>query len=233
MKAVAAIATYNEAENIERLIHAVLAAGLGLEVLVIDDNSPDGTGRIAESLAAETSLVHVIHRPGKLGLGTATLEAVRFAVHGAYDVLITMDADFSHDPKYLPAILARIEDCDVVVGSRYVHGGGVVNWPIARRLSSFLVNLYCSVVFRLDVHDYSGAYRAYRRWVLEEILSQTFISRGYSFQEEMLARCARAGARLSEVPIVFVDRNLGTTKANYAEMLRSGFTLLRLGLWGL
>lgn len=231
MKALVAIATYNEAENIEPLVRAVFAQNLPIEVLVIDDSSPDGTGEIADRLAAENPLVHVIHRPGKLGLGTATLEAVKFAIDREYDILITMDADFSHDPKHLPAFIEKMAHCDVVVGSRYIHGGGVVNWPVSRRLSSFLVNLYCTFVFRLPLHDYSGAYRAYRRWVLEKIHPQKFISRGYSFQEEMIVRCGRAGARFGEVPIVFVDRLLGATKANRAEMLRSGLALLRLGLW--
>ena len=232
MKKIAAIATYNEAENIERLIRQILLLGLGLEILVIDDNSPDGTGAIADRLAADTGQVKVIHRGGKLGLGTATLEAVRFAVENSYDVLVTMDADFSHDPKYLPAILAKADFYDVVIGSRYVSGGGVVNWPLSRRIMSGLVNLYCTVVFRVPVHDYSGAYRAYKRWVLEGIDPGAFLSKGYSFQEEMLVKCARQKARIAEVPIVFVDRAEGATKANRAEMIRSGFALLRLGLWG-
>ncbi len=144
MNSLAAIATYNEAENIRPLIEAILALDLGLDILVIDDNSPDGTGRIADDLAEECSGVSVIHREGKLGLGTATIAAVRYAVDSGYDCLITMDADFSHDPKYLPALLEKIESADVVVGSRYIHGGGTVNWPVSRRLSSFLVNLFCS-----------------------------------------------------------------------------------------
>lgn len=233
MNSLVAIATYNEAENIRPLIEAILALELGLDILVIDDNSPDGTGRIADDLAEECSRVSVIHREGKLGLGTATIAAVRYAVDSGYECLITMDADFSHDPKYLPALLEKIESADVVVGSRYIHGGGTVNWPLSRRLSSFLVNLFCSFFLRLGVHDYSGAYRAYRRWVLEKVEGQEFLSSGYSFQEEMLARCGRAGARFEEVPIVFVDRAAGATKANRAETLRSGLTLLRIGLWGL
>jgi dolichol-phosphate mannosyltransferase len=229
MKTIAAIATYNEAENIERLIRQILDLGLGLDILVIDDNSPDGTGKIADRLAGETGVVKVIHRPGKLGLGTATLAAVKYALDNGYEVLVTMDADFSHDPKYLPEILARLSGLDIVIGSRYVPGGGVVNWPFARRMMSFMVNSYCRALFRLGVHDYSGAYRAYKRWVLEKIDPSTIISRGYSFQEEMLVRCARAGAKLGEVPIVFVDRAEGATKANRAEMLKSSLTLLRLG----
>lgn len=232
MKRIVAIATYNEAENIEKLVRGILSLGLGLEVLVIDDNSPDGTGEIAEGLAAETGMVKVVHRPGKLGLGTATLEAVKYAVENSYDILVTMDADFSHDPKYLPAMLAKSKDYDVVVGSRYVRGGGVVNWPLSRRLMSFAVNFYCRVMLGLDAHDCSGAYRAYKRWVLEGIDAEKFISRGYSFQEEMLARCSRQKAKIGEVPIVFVDRAKGATKANRAEMIRSSLALLRLGLWG-
>jgi len=231
VKRLAAIATYNEADNIERLLRRIIELEPDLEILVIDDNSPDGTGAIADRLAAETGRVKVIHRPGKMGLGTATLEAVRFSVENRYDILVTMDADFSHDPKYLPAILGKTGEYDVVIGSRYVPGGGVVNWPLSRRVMSFLVNLYCKVVFRLPAHDHSGAYRAYRRWVLEKIDPSKFISKGYSFQEEMLVRCARAGARIGEVPIIFVDRAKGATKANKAEMLRSSLALLRLGLW--
>lgn len=231
MKRLVAIATYNEAENIERLISDILALDLSLEVLVIDDNSPDGTGDIADRLAQETGKVAVIHREGKLGLGTATLAGVAYAVEKEYDVLVTMDADFSHDPKYLPAMLDRLSSFDIVVGSRYVSGGGVVNWPASRRAMSFLVNLFCSVMFRLTTHDYSGAYRAYRGWVLAKINPDDFVSKGYSFQEEMLVRCARAGATIGEVPIVFVDRAEGATKANRAEMIRSSLALLRLGFW--
>lgn len=231
MKTLAAIATYNEAENIERLIRQILALDLRLEVLVIDDNSPDGTGLIADRLAAETGAVRVIHRPGKLGLGTATLAAVRYAVENGYDCLVTMDADFSHHPKYLPAILERASDHDVVIGSRYVKGGGVENWPFSRRLMSGTVNLYCRLVLRLGARDCSGGFRAYRRWVLETIDKTVFMSRGYSFQEEMLMKCAMAGASIAEVPIVFVDRASGATKANLKEMVRSTLVLLRLGLW--
>jgi len=232
MKTLIGIATYNEAENLEPLVRAILGLGLDLEILVVDDNSPDGTGEIADRLAAETGAVHVLHRPGKLGLGTATLAAVDFALENDYDCLVTMDADFSHDPLRIGAFLEKVREADVVVGSRYTSGGGVVNWPFGRRLSSFLVNLFCSFFFRLGVRDYSGAYRAYRRWVLEKVAGERFVSRGYSFQEEMLVKCARAGARLAEVPIVFVDRTAGATKADRTEMLRSGLALLRLALWG-
>jgi dolichol-phosphate mannosyltransferase len=232
VKTLAAIATYNEAENIERLVRAILDLDLGIEVLVVDDNSPDGTGALAEKLASETGKVRVLHRPRKLGLGTATLDAVRFAVDNGYDVLVTMDADFSHDPRYLPAMLDKSAQCDIAIGSRYVAGGGVENWPPGRRAMSFLVNAYCRVFFRLGVRDYSGAYRAYRRWVLEKLEPRSFVSKGYSFQEEMLLRCARQGARICEVPIVFVDRAEGATKANWREMVRSSLVLLRLGLWG-
>ena len=232
MRRIVGIATYNEAENIERLVRRILELDLALDVLVIDDNSPDGTGAIADRLAAETGRVRVIHRPGKLGLGTATLAAVKYAVDSGYDVLVTMDADFSHDPKYLPAMLAKLDGgYDIVVGSRYVSGGGVVNWPLARRAMSFMVNFYCRMLFRLPAHDYSGAFRAYRSWVLARLDPARFISRGYSFQEEMLVRCAKKGAGIGEVPIVFVDRTEGATKANRAEMIRSSLTLLRLGLW--
>ena len=140
MRRIVGIATYNEAENIERLVRRILDLGLDLEVLVIDDSSPDGTGAIADRLAEETGRVRVVHRPGKLGLGTATLAAVKYAVDNGYDVLVTMDADFSHDPKYLPALVARLDEgYDIVIGSRYVSGGGVVNWPLARRAMSFMV----------------------------------------------------------------------------------------------
>jgi dolichol-phosphate mannosyltransferase len=232
MKRIVGIATYNEAENIERLVRRVLDLGLDLEVLIIDDSSPDGTGVIVDRLAEETGRVRVVHRPGKLGLGTATLAAVKYVVDNGYDVLVTMDADFSHDPKYLPAMLTKLDEgYDIVIGSRYVSGGGVVNWPLARRAMSFMVNFYCRMFFRLPAHDYSGAYRAYRSWVLARLDPARFVSKGYSFQEEMLVRCAKKGARIGEVPIVFVDRTEGATKANRAEMIRSSITLLRLGLW--
>ena len=200
------------------------------DVLVIDDNSPDGTGQLADELAAADRRIHVLHRPGKLGLGTATLAAMRFAMEQDYELLVNLDADFSHHPRYLPALLSGMAAHDVMIGSRYVSGGGCENWPIKRRLMSWGVNTLSRVLLRLPVHDTSGAYRCYRIARLREVPLEKIVSRGYSFQEELLYLCRRAGLRFGETPIIFADRRAGTSKVNTREAVRSMSLLVYLGV---
>lgn len=222
-------ATYNERDNLSRLIAEIHKAVPAADVLVIDDNSPDGTGRLADELAAADPRIHIIHRAGKLGLGTAILTGLRYAMDHDYDVVVNMDADFSHHPRYLPALLQGMKRCDVMIGSRYVPGGGTVNWPLSRRLMSAGVNLLVRVSMRLSARDTSGGYRAYRVAKLRDVDLDNLISRGYSFQQEVLYRCRQAGCRIGETPILFEDRRLGATKANVKEIVRSLATIVYLG----
>lgn len=224
------LATYNERDNLAPLVREIHAVLPDADILVIDDNSPDGTGRLADELAVADPRVHVLHRPGKLGLGTATLAAMHYAIDRGYDDLINMDADFSHHPRYLPALVAGMARADVVIGSRYVPGGGVENWPLSRQLMSAGVNILVRVLLRVPARDTSGAFRCYRVRKLRATDLDGIISRGYSFQEEVLYRCHRAGCRLAETPILFENRRAGSSKVNLKEAARSMGILLWLGL---
>ncbi|HJZ58986.1 MAG TPA: polyprenol monophosphomannose synthase, partial [Gemmataceae bacterium] len=224
------LATYNEAGNIAALIEEIHRYVPQAHVLVIDDNSPDGTGKIADELAAKDSRIHVLHRPGKLGLGTATLAAMQYAMDQGYDYLQNMDADFSHPPRYLPGILAGMSKYDVMIGSRYTKGGGTQNWPLPRRVISQSVNLMVRFLFRMPVKDASGAYRCYRVSKLREAHLERTKSRGYSFQQEVLFRCYKARCKLGEYPILFENRRAGASKVNRQEAIRSISMLLYLGL---
>src|SRR5262245_16671325 len=205
-RTIVSIATYNERENLPDLIAGIHQNLPEADILVVDDNSPDGTGELADQLAAQDRRIHVLHRAGKLGLGTAIMAAMRYAIANQYEYHINMDADFSHHPRYLPALVAGMDQSDVMIGSRYVKGGGVVNWPWKRQLSSRGVNMLACALLRLPVRDTSGAYRCYRVSKLAQLDLDAIWSRGYSFQEEILYRCRRAGCRLRETPIVFEDR---------------------------
>ncbi len=224
------LATYNEAGNIAALIADIQKVVPHADVLVIDDNSPDGTGRIAGELSERDPRVHVLHRPGKLGLGTATLAAMKFAMTQGYDYLLNMDADFSHPPRYLPGILAGMSKYDVMIGSRYVRGGGTENWPLPRRVISQTVNMLVRFLFRMPVKDASGAFRCYRVSTLRDAELNRVRSRGYSFQQEVLFRCHKAGAKLGEYPILFENRRAGASKVNRKEAVRSISMLLYIGL---
>jgi dolichol-phosphate mannosyltransferase len=224
------LATYNEAANIASLIADIHAVVPNADILVIDDNSPDGTGKIVEDLRAKDSRIHILHRPGKLGLGTATLAAMNFAMEHNYDYLQNMDADGQHPPRYLPGILAGMSRFDVMIGSRYVQGGGTQNWPLPRRIISRTVNMLVRILFRMPVKDASGAYRCYRVSKLREAHLERTRSRGYSFQQEVLFRCHKAGCTIGEYPILFENRRGGTSKVNRKEALRSIGMILYLGL---
>jgi len=207
------VPTYNERENLPRLVPMILDQDPRLEVLVIDDASPDGTGEIADRLAADNPRVHVMHREGKLGLGTAYLAGFRWGLERGYDWIFEMDADFSHDPAHLPQFLESLQEYDLVLGSRYLGGRvTVVNWPIARLLLSYYANVYARFVTGLPVADATGGFKAFRREVLAGIDLDRVESEGYAFQIEMSMRAWKKGFRIAEIPIVFVDRTLGESK---------------------
>lgn len=224
------LATYNERDNLAVIVRAIHEAVPSADILVTDDNSPDGTGKLADELAAADPRIRVLHRPGKLGLGTAYLAAIRYAIERDYDLLLTMDADLSHSPRHLPALLAGMKDADVMIGSRYVPGGGTANWPLTRRLMSRGLNLAVRLLLRLPAKDTSGGFRCYRVALLKRAPLDRLRSAGYSFLEELLFRCRQAGAAVGEVPIVFENRRAGASKLNAGEMVRSLYHLLRLGV---
>jgi dolichol-phosphate mannosyltransferase len=223
-------ATYNEHDNLRPLLAEISAAMPAAEILVIDDNSPDGTGKLADELAAADPRVHVLHRAGKLGLGSAILAGMRYAIEHNYDLFVNMDADFSHHPRYLPALVAGTARNDVMIGSRYVRGGGTENWPLSRRAMSMSINTLTRILMRLPARDTSGGYRCYRVAKLRQARLDRMISKGYSFQQEVLYRCRRAGCRIGETPIVFADRRAGVTKVNTREAVRSMAVILFIGL---
>lgn len=224
------VATYNEIENLPALVEAIWQVAPQADVLVIDDNSPDGTGRWCDDRSAAEPRLFCVHRAGKLGLGTATIAGMKYAIENGYDFVLNMDADFSHHPRYIPAILGAMDKADVSIGSRYCPGGGTKDWPFTRRLMSWAVNTYARLLLGLTPRDTSGAFRCYRVSLLEQLDFDAIISRGYSFQEEILWRLKRVGARMSETPIIFADRERGQSKINQAEALSALWIILRLGL---
>jgi len=224
------LATYNERDNLPRLLDEILAVVPTADVLVIDDNSPDGTGGVADERAAADPRVRVLHRTGKLGLGTAILAGMRYAIDGHYDLVLNMDADFSHHPRYLPALLAGMHKYDVMIGSRYIPGGGTANWPWSRRMMSWGVGTLVRLLLRIPARDTSGAFRCYRVAKLRQVDFAALISRGYSFQQEVLWRCLRAGCTIGETPIFFENRRAGASKVNPYEAARSLGVLVYLGV---
>ncbi len=224
-------ATYNERENIAVLIERVLAVSPELQLLIVDDDSPDGTGQIALSLTEHTPRLHVLVRRGRRGLGTAILEGFELGRRQGFDVAVNMDADFSHDPADIPRLLAALEPVggrpvDVVVGSRRVPGGQTVGWPLSRHVASRLVGWFTRWVMWVPIRDASSGFRAVRLAIFDR-LSGPF-AQGYAFQEDLLWRVHRTGGRLAEVPITFTDRQRGASKADFAESRRSIGELLRL-----
>ena len=224
------VPTYDEAENILPLCGEVLAVASGIEVLVVDDASPDGTGDlVAERMQSEPRL-HLLRRAGKLGLGTAYLAGFRYALDHGFDQVFTMDGDFSHNPRYIPQMLAAMERFDVVIGSRYVAGGGVVNWPFFRRVLSRFANLYARVLLRLPVRDCTAGFRCYAAEVLECVEPFAIQASGYSFLEEMVFRVCRSGFRVGEIPIVFEQRRAGSSKIDSPEIYRAAWHVLATAL---
>jgi len=225
------LATYNEAGNLRPLVETIRQFSPHASILIIDDNSPDGTGRIADELRETLPDVHVIHRPGKLGLGTATLAAIRHAIENDFDYLLNLDADFSHPPRFIPDLLKGMTGHDVMIGSRYVTGGGVEGgFTLKRRIMSSGINGYARLVLGLTSRDNSGAFRCYRVSKLAEIDLESVRSRGYSFQEEILFWCQTVGCRIGETPILFENRRSGTSKINMREAGSALWILLQLGL---
>jgi len=204
--------TFNEKENIEAIVTAVLKQDTSVHVLIVDDNSPDGTGAIADRMAAADPRVFALHRAGKLGLGTAYIHGFKWAIERRFDYIFEMDADFSHNPDYIPDFLTAIQDHDLVLGSRYISGVNVINWPMSRLLLSYYANVYSRLVTGLPVRDATGGFKCFRREALEAIDLDRVRSNGYTFQIEMSLRVWRRKMRIIEIPIVFVDRQRGTSK---------------------
>jgi dolichol-phosphate mannosyltransferase len=223
------LCTYNERENLGALVPEIRRTLPDADVMVIDDGSPDGTGALADELSASEPRVRVLHRAGKLGLGSAILAGMRRAIADGYDFVINMDADFSHDPRHLPALVACMERADVAIGSRYVPGGGIEGWGPLRHFMSRGINWYARLLLGLSTRDNSGAYRCYRCSKLAQINLDRVRARGYAFQEEILFHCRLAGCRFAETPIVFHDRRYGTSKINWRESAAALWIILRLG----
>ena len=230
------IATYNEIENLPGLTDEVFRHAPNVDLLVVDDNSPDGTGRWCDERAAEDERICVIHRPGKLGLGSATIAGMRYAIEHSYAYVLIMDADFSHHPRYSPTMRAGMDEdggkssVDVMIGSRYVKGGRVEGWPLRRRLMSRAINLYARCLLGLRIRDCSGAFRCFRTDVLKQVDFDKIHSSGYSFLEEIYWHLKRNGARFRETPIVFVDRKQGQSKINMREAVAALWSIFRLGV---
>ena len=229
MKPTVIVPTYNEHENIVLLVPELLALPVGLNVLVVDDNSPDSTGLIVEEMAAREPRLSVIHRPGKLGLGTAYIAGFKKALATGAERILTMDADYSHHPRYIPAMIERSQTADLVIGSRYVHGGGAMGRSLPLRLVSYSGNAFAKIVLGLRAMDCTAGFRCYRRDVLEAIDLDSIISNGYSFLIEMLYLVQRRGWTVAEVPICYMDRQLGASKISRTEVTRALYTVVRLG----
>lgn len=239
-KLLVTVATYNEIENLPRLVDEIFQFVPQADLLVIDDNSPDGTGAWCDRQSQADPRVHCLHRAGKLGLGTATIAGMKYAIEHGYKLVLNMDADFSHHPRYLPALLAGMEPADgpvsngpaidVMIGSRYIPGGGIEGWPWKRHFMSRGINLYARWLLGLKSTDCSGAFRCYRVSLLEKLDFGRVRSRGYSFQEEILWHLKRVGARFGETPIVFVDRVEGASKIDLKEAGASLWIIMKLGL---
>jgi dolichol-phosphate mannosyltransferase len=226
------IPTYNEADNLEPIVARVRAAVPEADILVADDNSPDGTGDIAEKLALADDHVHVLHRPGKQGLGAAYLAGFGWALDRGYGAVVEMDADGSHDPAELPSLLAALADSDLVVGSRWVRGGTVRNWPRSREVLSRGGNAYARIMLGLSVHDATGGFRAYRASTLHDIGLHSVKSQGYCFQIDLTLRAARAGKKVVEVPITFTERTRGQSKMSQAIVLEALWKVTEWGITG-
>ena len=226
MRSLVVLPSYNEAENVLPLSADVLSRGASIEVLVVDDNSPDGTGELVAKAALEDPRLHLLTRPAKLGIGSAYLAGFRWALDRDFDRILTMDCDYSHHPRYLPDVLAAMKDADTVVGSRYVPGGGVSNWSLRRRALSRFANTYTRILLRVSVHDCTAGFRCYSREVLEHVDPFSIKASGYSFLEEMVWRIDRSGFRIVETPIVFEDRHRGVSKIDQREIFRAALHVL-------
>jgi len=233
MKKLIVIPTYNEIKNIEELLCEIFEADNEAHVLIVDDNSPDGTGKLIDDLIAKDTFkgkLLVMHRAGKLGLGTAYIEGFSYGMDKGYDVFLSMDADFSHNPEYLPEIFENMKKYDLVLGSRYVKGGGVKDWPFLRRLISRGGNIYAQIVLLSKIRDLTGGFNCYHKKFLEKINLKSIVSKGYCFQIEMKFRHALLGCKIKEVPIVFTDRVLGASKMSGSIFKEAVLNVIKLSL---
>ncbi len=230
MKSLVIIPTYNEIDNIKRIIESVLPQDNSIEILIVDDNSPDGTGKVVLDIMKETDRLHLIERKGKLGLGTAYVEGFKFAIQNRFDYVIEMDADFSHNPDDVPRLLSEIQDHDLVIGSRYVSGVNVVNWPMSRLILSYLASFYVKVITGMKIDDPTGGFKCFRRSILEKIDLDSIISDGYSFQVEMNYRVYHRGYRVKEIPIIFYERRDGKSKMSKNIVIEAIWKVWRLRL---
>ncbi|HLX59259.1 MAG TPA: polyprenol monophosphomannose synthase [Ktedonobacteraceae bacterium] len=223
MKTLIIIPTYNEYDNLRPLLQQIGTYASASDILIVDDNSPDGTGKLADEIHAQNAQVNVLHRAGKLGLGTAYIAGFKYAIECQYDAAFEMDADFSHDPRYLPDFLREIEHADLVIGSRYIQGGGTPNWSLLRRFISGGGNVFARFMLGIPVHDCTAGYRCYKRSVLESIDLDTVESQGYAFQVELAYRVYKHGYKIVETPIIFLDRRVGKSKMS-RKIFIEGFT---------
>lgn len=223
--------TYNERENLPVIAKAVLEQDPRLDLLVVDDNSPDGTGELGDELAATNERIKLIHRPEKMGLGTAYIAGFKWALEKSYEYVFEMDADHSHDPRYLPDFLKEIQDNDLVLGSRYLRGVAVVNWPMSRLLLSWSANKYARWVTGVPMTDLTGGFKCYRRTVLEALDLDKVKSEGYSFQIEVTSRAWARKFRIKEIPIIFVDRTEGESKMNRRIIWEAVWMVWKIRLW--
>ncbi len=229
MKPIVIVPTYNEVENIPLLAADILALPVAVDMVIVDDHSPDGTGEVADALSARHPTIHIIHREGKLGLGTAYRAGFRYALARDYDRIMTMDADFSHHPRFIPALIEKSRDeADLVIGSRYVRGGGTKDCTLPRKMLSWGANAVAKTMLGLRAMDCTAGFRCYRRQVLESIDLDHIFSNGYSFLIEILFKCSRRGWRVAEVPILFENRTRGQSKISRAEIARAFYTVIRL-----
>jgi dolichol-phosphate mannosyltransferase len=232
VKSLIVIPTYNERENIVGLIEDILRVAPATDILIIDDNSPDGTGRIADDLHTQRPQVSVLHRAGKLGLGTAYIRGFEYAIEHGYDFVFEMDADYSHDPRYLPDFFAIANEADLVIGSRYVAGGGTPNWSALRKLISGGGNTFARAVLRIPVHDCTAGFRCYRTSALNTLDLEQIRAQGYAFQVEMAYIFWKRGYRIRETPIIFVDRRVGKSKMSRKIFVEGFVWVLRTRLFG-
>ena len=233
-RALVIVPTYNERDNVVKLVEQVLAQDERIDMLIVDDGSPDGTGAIADEVAEQNSRVHVLHRPQKMGLGTAYLTGFKWALERQYEFILEMDADFSHDPAHLPQFFDAATNADLVLGSRYREGKvTVVNWPMTRLFLSYMANIYARAVTGLPLYDGTGGFKCFRRKVLEAIDLNAVRSNGYAFQIEMSFRAWHKGFRLVEIPIVFVDRTEGQSKMSNKIIREAVWMVWRLRWWAI
>ncbi len=227
-KALVITPTYNEAQNVTRLIEEVLQQDPSVEILIVDDGSPDGTAMLVQEILQNNPRVHLLQRPQKMGLGTAYVAGFKYAIENKFDYVFEMDADFSHNPEKIPVFLEYIREYDLVIGSRYIQGVNVVNWPMKRLLLSYFANIYTRIITGMPVKDATGGYKCYRREVLESINLDEIKSNGYAFQIEISFKAFKKGFRLFEMPITFVDRNAGVSKMSKKIVYEAVFMVWKL-----